>query len=170
MTEITEKPKETEEPKRSKYSLKEKKFKISEENALTSVMLLLECYGIDVDQMSDDAEEGDKSQKETIEEAIDKIVKSIRLGQLEIFEEDQDVKVRLIIQRRSENSTFSELVFSEMRWRNQTKMSTKGNHYKRMLSLLCSMCETSGGDIALEKLRSSDATIMEYLAVIFLSQ
>lgn len=156
--------------KKSKYSLKPKDLRISEENALKQVMLLLECYNIDVDELDNEAEEAEKTQKQTVEEAIDKIVNSVRLGQIEIYEDQGDVKVKLIIQRRSPNSTVKELVFSEMRWKNQTKMTTKGNQYKKMLSLLSSMCETDNGSIALEQLRSSDATIMEFLAVIFLSQ
>lgn len=152
----------------NKYSLK-KEFKLSEENAIDQIMILLDRYDIDIDSKSDEIKEGEtQSTKEAFETTIDKIVRFIRIGQVEVFEEDNNVKVRLNIQNSSENATIKELVFGELRGKDHIAMPKNGNEYKRMISLLDSMCETNGGGDALKQLRSSDLTAAEALSLLFL--
>jgi hypothetical protein len=155
--------------KMGKFSLKSKKYKISEENAIEQIMPLLERYDVDVDELSDEIEEGEtQSKKEAMVSSIEKVVKCIRLGHLEVFEENGEVKVKLIIQNTTEKSTVSELVFGELRGKDHIAMPKKGNEFEKMFGLLGSMCETNGGPAALRQLRSSDATAAEYLSLLFL--
>ena len=155
--------------KKSKYSLVKKKYKIAEEVAVEQIMLLLERYDIDVDELDDEpGEDGSQSKKEIMEGAIDKIVKCIRKTQLEVFEEGGEVKVRLILQNTTAETTVKELVFGELKGKDHVAMPKNGSEFKRMFALLGSMCETNGGKLIIENLRSSDATAAEYLSLLFL--
>lgn len=145
----------------SKYSLKKKENVISPENAQKQVMMLLERYGIDLDEM-----EVEKS--EALETTIDNVKKCVIFGSLDIFEDKGEVKVKLILQNISEKNTIKELVFGEVRGKDHIAMKNKGNEQSKMLSLLSSMCETNGGFAAIEQLRSSDLTNAEYLSLLFL--
>lgn len=146
----------------SKYSLPEKTPKISEETAHDQIMMLLERYDIDVDQM-------ETEKAETMETTIDKVVGAIMKGQLEVKEEDDgEIIVVQYIMHRSANSTVDKLVYGEMRNRDHIAMESKGNEIKKMSSLLASMCKTNGAKSIIGQLRSSDATAAEYLSLLFL--
>ena len=144
-----------------KYSLTKKEPVISAENAHASVMKLLERYRVDIDSM-------DEEKQEAYEQTLDNVVQRIIEGDLEIFEEKGEMKVRQFIRNKSEISTVSEVIYGEVRGINHIAMKQKGNEQAKMLSLLSSMCETNGGSAIIEQLRSSDLQAAEYLSLLFL--
>lgn len=144
-----------------KYSLKKKDPVISPENAHKQVMQLVERYNIDVDAM-------DEAKQEAFEITLNNVAKCITSGHLEVFEDNGELKVRQIIQNSSDKATIKELIYCEARGKDHIAMKEKGNEQAKMLSLMASMCETNGGFSAIEQLRSSDLSAVEYLSLLFL--
>lgn len=147
----------------SKYSLPKKTSTVSAENAHEQIMLLVERYGIDVDNMPEE-------KADATEQALDYLNAAIQRGAVSIEEKDGEVQVTLYIQHRSPDSNIDSLTFREMRGRDHVKMSEKNNdnQYKKMLALLGSMCTTPNGQHALGQLRASDASTAEWLSTLFL--
>ncbi|MEJ2043699.1 MAG: hypothetical protein P8X74_03615 [Reinekea sp.] len=145
----------------SKFSLPKTEPKISEENALKELFLLIERYKIDVDAMQGKV-------KEATEQTLDVVLDAIMKGELSIAMVDGEVKVTQHIQHQSKGSTVKELVYAEMRGKDHSAMSKDASEYTKMTELLGSMCETAGGQSAVEQLRASDRKTAEALALLFL--
>lgn len=150
----------------SKFALPKKQAKISEENAFPQIMLLLDRYNIDIDSIEDEDE------KKVHEKLANDVLKEIKAGYLEVFEEENQVKVKQIIQRRSEKSTVKEVVYCEMSGEHQDNMPTGKNisQYKQTTALMGMMCESSNGQYIVEHLKSSDRKTMLTLGLLFLAQ
>jgi len=147
----------------SKYSLPKKTPVVSEENAHAQIMMLVERYGIDVDNMTED-------KREAVEQALDHLSSAITKGHISVEEIEGEVKVTQFLQHKSADGNIDELVFREMRGRDHVKMSEKNNdnQYKKMQALLAAMCETPNGHHAIGLLRASDASTAEWLSTLFL--
>jgi len=152
----------------SKYSLPKKDPAVSEENAHSQIMQLVDRYNIDVDNMG-------KEKREATEQALDYLLTEIVKGHVSIEEKEvgksgRELCVTIYIQNRSPESNIEELTFREMRGRDHVKMSEKGNdnQYKKMHNLLSSMCITPNGQHAIGQLRSADASTAEWLSTLFL--
>ncbi len=151
--------------KKSIFALKKKDPVVSDENALSQIMLLLDRYNVDLEETEDE------KQKVVLEEAARKTHKAIMAGWLEIYEEEQEIKVKQIIQHRSEKSTVSELIYGELIGEDNTAMPTgeKVNEYDRMYGLLGSMSKSAYGEAIVKKLKSSDLKIAMQLSFLFLA-
>lgn len=146
----------------SKYSLKKKEPQISAENAFNQVMELIEWYDIDID-----AFEGD--QEKAIEQSIEKVERAIMNGDIEInINEDGELKVTQHLKRRSKKSTVSSLVYAEITGKDKAAMSADASEHKKITQLLGSACESQGGHVAVEQMKSYDRKIAEALAILFL--
>ena len=151
--------------KKSIFALKKKDPVVSDENALSQIMLLLDRYNVDLEETEDE------KQKVVLEEAARKTHKAVMAGWLEIYEEEQEIKVKQIIQHRSEKSTVSELIYGELIGEDNTAMPTgeKVNEYDRMYGLLGSMSKSAHGEAIVKKLKSSDLKIAMQLSFLFLA-
>ncbi len=151
--------------KKSIFALIKKDPVVSDENALPKVMLLLERYNIDLEGTEDEA------QKKVLEEAARKVHKAIMAGWLDIYEEEQEIIVKQIIQHRSEKSTVSEIVYGEIKGDDNSSMPTgeKINEYDKMYGLLGAMAKTAHGEAIVRLLRSSDLKIAMQLSFLFLA-
>lgn len=127
--------------------------------------MLVERYGIDVDNMPDE-------KRDATEQALDHLYAAIMKGHVSVEEIDGEVKTTLYIQHKSGEGEgyIDKLVFKEMRGRDHVKMSEKNNdnQYKKMQALLAAMCETPNGHHAIGLLRASDASTAEWLSTLFL--
>ena len=156
---------------KSKFAFPPQKDNISEENAFPQVMLLLQRYNIDIDAIDDTTEDGQK-EKRVHEKLANDVLKEIKAGHLEIFEESGQVKVRQIIQHRSEKSTVKEVVYCEMTGEHQDNMPTGDgvSQYKQTTALMGLLCEGANGQFVVEHLKSSDRKTMLTLGLLFLAQ
>jgi len=153
--------------KKSKFALPVVENKISEENAKKQVMLLLIRYNIDI-------EEKEGKEKKATEETVQRLLKDIMAGRIEIFEEEGKVKVKQFIQNRSakagKEGNRTELLFDQMTAADHEAMPEGDDvsNYTKMFDLMASMCETNMGDVIIRKLGGSDAKVLENVAVLFL--
>ena len=149
--------------KKSKFARPKKEAKISEENALDQVGILMDRYGIDIDEMEGDI-------RTATESTLHKVLKGVKDSFIEVFEDSGQVKVRQIIENTSENGTVKELVYGELKMSDHTSMRAGKDitEYDKMEDLLISMCETDNSEIYIPLLKSKDAKRAQSLALLFL--
>lgn len=145
----------------SKYSLPEKKYLISEESALKTLIPFLERCDVDIDTIDED-------KRPSVEKCINLILKGIRAGNLEIKEVEGEFEVKQNLQIRSKGSTVDHIIFGEYRARNHIDMDDSGSHVKQALSLMASVSKTNAADSIIKNMRSSDLSLLEALSTLFL--
>lgn len=146
-----------------KYSLPKKEPVVSEENAHAQVMLIVERYNVNTDNM-------EESTAQATEQALDHVLDSIMSGWFQIENVDNEIIVTQFIENKSAGSNVEKLVYGEMRFKHHQKMSEKaeGNKIRQAANLLRSMCKTPNGHLIIDKLRASDANRAEFLSLLFL--
>ena len=149
--------------KKSRFALPKVENKISEENAMEQVMLLLVRYNIDVEDMDNDV-------RKATEQTITRFLGCVMRGTMEVFKTEGQVKVKQIIQHRSEGSTVSEIIYGSLRGKDHQAMGEGDdvNNYVRMHDLLGSICEAQNGPEVIKMLSTSDLKDAEALALLFL--
>lgn len=149
--------------KKSKFAIN-KKIIVSEESALPQVLMLLTRYGIDIESIEDDDE------REKQERQCQEILNRVMSGELEIYEEDNEIKVKQNIQNRNPDGNVDSIVYGEIKGshRDTYKLEKDDNGFVAMRMLLTKLAETNGADGILKKLRSSDLRTAELLATFFL--
>ena len=158
--------------KKSKFAFTpKKKSVVSEQEALGQIELLFDRYRIDIEEMWED----DKEQAESVESSANVILKSIMLGEVEIYNDEKDnskIKVDQHIQHRSAKGNIEKITYGELEGNDSSSMPTgkKINEYDRMYALLGSMNEDAAGENTVRKLRSSDLKTALALSILFLVQ
>ena len=149
--------------KKSKFARKKKEFVLGEDASLEQLDLLMDRYGIDVDEMEGDI-------KVATEHTLNNVLKGVREGFIDIFEDAGQVKVKQIIEHPSKEGTVKELVYGELKMSDHTSMRDGKDitQYDKMEDLLISMCETDNAEIYIPQLRSKDAKRGQNLALLFL--
>lgn len=149
--------------KKSKFAI-DKKIVISEESALPQVLMLLTRYGIDIESIEDEKE------KEAQEKQAQQLLNRVMTGELEIYEEDNEIKVKQNIQNRNPDGNVDSIVYGEIKGihRDTYKLDKDDNGFVAMRMLLSKLAETNGADGILKKLRASDLRTAELLATFFL--
>lgn len=160
MSEIEEKPAK----KKSKFALPDKKVIISKESALPQVLMLLDRYGIDVEAIEDDRA------RQAQENQANEILNRVMSGEIEIYDEDGQIKVKQNLKNRSKDSNVEFIVYGELNGEHHQlyNVEKEDNGFKAMHNLLSMMAETNGVSGILKKLRSSDLKTAELLATFFL--
>lgn len=149
--------------KKSKFSRIKKELPVGEDVALKQLDLLMDRYGIDIDDMDGDI-------KVATEHTLNNVLKSIREGFIDIYEDEGQVKVKQIVEHRSKEGTVKELIYGELKMSDHTSMRAGKDitQYDKMEDLLISMCETDNAEIYIPQLRSKDAKRGQHLALLFL--
>ena len=143
------------------FGLKKSKKKLSEEVAHDQVMILLDYYGIDVEDYEDQ-----KSKEATIS-TLNKIVGYVRDGLIEISLDKGSLVITQTLAKPSGDD--STITYSEVRGANKAAMDGKGedHNYAKVYALVGSL--TSLGETAIKKLTGKDLSVAECLGTIFLA-
>jgi hypothetical protein len=136
-------------------------YKLSEESATAEFNRFMEYYEIDVSGASEGAPD---DFVEMIEPAVNRIIKAIRLGRLEIGDDG----CTLVQTLRNPPGEATTITYGEVSGKAKVAMKGKdiNDHFGRMYSMLGSM---SGlGESAIMGLKSVDLSLAESLGVLFL--
>lgn len=148
----------------SKYALPKRKIVISDENAHDLVMKLLIRNDIDLDLIDDEED------LTSMENHIDVIKRAVMYGDLDIYEENDELIVKQNTRIRSKESTVDHIIFGEVRGRAHKKAEAGGSATTRSLSIMAHIakCNNDTAEKIIDNLRSSDLTITEALSSLFL--
>lgn len=148
----------------SEFELEEEEPKVSRENALKQIQVLLKKYRINFKQMT----KKDKEQKgECVETIIDCIMRKII--DISLNEETGKLEVTQYIEHRSVDSTVEKIVYGQRGNKDHIAMAEGGeNEYLRLKLLLKSMSMDVKSAEAVGQLSLSDDTNAKALALLFL--
>lgn len=129
-------------------------FELTEEVALDQVHSLLDYYEIDVEALPEKASDG-------IDAVLESLVRSVRLGRLEINTEDGIVCTQTL--RNSE----TKIVYREIDGKSKTAMGKKmdNDNNGRIYAVMGAL---SDGEGIIHKLKGPDIGLVEALGAIFL--
>jgi len=143
-----------------RFSLPQTEYKISKESAEKLVRDLLSYYRIDIDAIQD------KSTKQSVEGACDKLVGYYRRGYVENSRTDKGLSVKQHLQEAP--GDVKEIAYGKMT--GKAKIATDGfgtdDRYQRIYAMLDHMSGSVSGTI--ENLSGVDLAVAEDLGVLFL--
>ena len=144
----------------SKYSLKKKKYDISEQVALDQVMGFLETYDIDIDAIEN------KKGKAGVESSLNKLVNYVRSGLVEIVKKDG--KITITQNLSIPKGEIKTLVYNSIQGKNKIEMDgyEDTEKYTMVYELVGSLCGI--GSEGIKKLEGKDLSVAEVLGAIFL--
>lgn len=140
-----------------------KENKLSKEDAETQLQILLDYYEIDIDDVKvTDAKNG-------LEQTIDKTVKHIRRGRLEITSGEKTLKVIQTMQQGKGGETSEKIEYGILK--GETKMAMrdkKGEDFHgRLYAMMASLGNISENDI--KKFEGLDLSVVECLGALYLN-
>jgi hypothetical protein len=140
---------------------KTKKKKLSKEVAHDQVMVLLDYYGIDVNDLDG------KQNKQAMVSTLNKVVGFVREGLVEIALKDGALTItQALVKPPGEVKTIE---YGEVHGKHKTAMDGKGDdsNYTKIYALMGSL---SGlGDTAIKALKGKDLSVVECLGTVFLA-
>jgi len=138
----------------------EMKYKLSEEVAFSEIKRILDFYEIDPEK------DFDEDYKKIFENSINRAVKAIRLGRLEIDDKNGTFKV---VQHMRSGRKEDDLVYRELDGRAKLSMANvKANDAHGKIYEVMGTLSNVGSD-GIAKLKSVDLSLCEVLGSIFLS-
>ncbi len=132
-------------------------YKLSEEAAQDQVDIIFGYYGFDLDDLEGDA-------KKAIQQAVRKILKGVRLGHIEISNDD-DLKIVQHLQRPP--GDIRELVYGPVNGKSKLSMKENVSNHERCYQFIG--CITKIGAKAISNLSIIDLKYCENLGALFLS-
>lgn len=150
---------------KNKYSISSRAMPLSEENALASVLQILEHYDFEITDISDKPDKDGNIPREGVETAIAKVVKYFRRG---IFEIDESKgKFEIIQHLQTSPGTLKEVRYQE--FSGDTRVAADGkNPQKEVYGFSYKMLGSlSGLGDGIKKLQGSDLVAMEALGFLF---
>ncbi len=136
------------------------KYKLSEESAQEQMEIFEDHYDLDLEIIND------KSVKSAMKSSKDKIIQAIRLGRVEIKEENNELTI--IQTLKNPPGDVTEIVYGEIKGRHKVAMDGKGDdtNYSKIYALLGAL--SGQGPKAFMSLKGADVSVAECLGALFL--